>query len=65
MVSRLLTSCTFLSDYDRIFSKYLHSYPSQEIMNQSLSLHDLHRIDIPLLAVQPSDDPLHMVCNRC
>ena len=61
LINRLLTSCTFMSDYDRLFAKALHSYVSVEDMNGFVSMHDLHRIDVPLLAVQPSDDPLHMV----
>ncbi len=63
LLSRLLTSCTFISDYDRLFAKHLHGYPSLEEMNRTLSMHELGKIDVPLLAIQPSDDPLHMVCS--
>lgn len=63
VINRLLSACTFVSDYDRLFSKTLHGYVSQEDMNRVLSMHEVDCIKYPLLAVQPADDPLHAVSD--
>jgi predicted alpha/beta-fold hydrolase len=53
-------NCHFLSDYDRIAATSLHDFKTITDYNKTLSIHSTTAIDIPLLAVQPADDPLHL-----
>ena len=59
MVTKLL-NCHFLSDYDRIAATNLYGFNSQTDYFKTVSTHSTIGIDIPLLALQPFDDPLHL-----
>jgi len=58
-VSSLLDKAFFISEYDRVTCSALYGLPSLEQMQQSLSTVDLDGI-VPLLILQPADDPLHI-----
>jgi len=59
IINKLL-SCHFLSDYDRIAATHLHNFNTFNEYNKTLSVHSTAGISVPLLAVQPLDDPLHL-----
>lgn len=60
-VSRILSRCVYLSHYDQHAALHLHGYKSEESLQHALSMFEVHNIDVPLLALQPQDDPLHLV----
>lgn len=59
VVNKIL-SCHFLSDYDRIAAVHLHNFKTLTDYNKTLSIHSTAGIEVPLLTVQPFDDPLHL-----
>lgn len=63
LVQRLLRRATFLSDYDELCGRHLHKFASQSALQEALSMFQSRHIDVPLLAMQPSDDPLHAVLS--
>jgi len=62
LVQQLLSKATFLSDYDELCGRFLHKFSSQSQLQDALSMFQCAHIDVPLLAIQPEDDPLHAVC---
>jgi len=63
LVQQLLRKATFLSDYDELCGRLLHKFSSQSQLQDALSMFQCAHIDVPLLAIQPEDDPLHAVCS--
>lgn len=59
----LLSKCYLLSQYDEYFGLTVHGYSSMHHLQESLSMRNFQEIHIPYLAIQPRDDPLHMVRN--
>eukprot|EP01040_Poterioochromonas_malhamensis_P013271 gene13271-14576_t len=55
-----LTRCLLLSHYDEHVGLTLHGYSSLDHLQDSLSMFNFEDISVPLLAIQPADDPLHM-----
>ena len=61
LVKKLLRKATFLSDYDELCGRHLHKFSSQRQLQDALSMFQCRHIDVPMLAMQPLDDPLHAV----
>ena len=60
-----LSSLHTLSDLDSFASTELYGFQSQEEYEKAcpdMGPEFLKKINIPYLAIQPKDDPLHMVC---
>ena len=58
--SQLLAPCYLLSHYDAVAGRVFHGYQSEEHLNDCLSMADFSSLGLPLLALQPRDDPLHL-----
>jgi predicted alpha/beta-fold hydrolase len=61
LISQLLSKCFFVSHYDEVVGLSLHKYQSPDHLHEAVSMTSFKDIDVPLLAMQPLDDPLHMV----
>lgn len=61
LVKTLLEKAIFLSDYDELCGRHLHKFSSQEQLQEALSMFQCRHINVPMLAIQPLDDPLHAV----
>lgn len=61
LVKSLLEKAIFLSDYDELCGRHLHKFSSQEQLQEALSMFQCRHINVPMLAIQPLDDPLHAV----
>lgn len=60
-MSKLL-SCKFTSEYDSLAWRHLYGFETEKEYYTALSSSFIDkRLDIPFLAVQPRDDPLHSV----
>ncbi len=61
-VEALLSRCHRMRDCDDIAPKFLHGYSSMEEVAEAMSLRThMELVDVPLLAVQSTDDPLQAV----
>ena len=61
LVKTLLQKAVFLSDYDELCGRHLHKFSSQDQLQEALSMFQCRHINVPMLAIQPLDDPLHAV----
>ena len=61
LVKTLLEKAIFLSDYDELCGRHLHKFSSQDQLQEALSMFQCRHINVPMLAIQPLDDPLHAV----
>lgn len=58
------SKCYFISHYDSIAGRLIHGYENEEDLRMALSMQQLQRINVPMIALQAVDDPLHSVRNK-
>jgi hypothetical protein len=58
------SKCYFMSHYDAIAGRLIHGYENDEELRIALSMQQLQRINVPMIALQAEDDPLHAVSER-
>jgi predicted alpha/beta-fold hydrolase len=63
-VSRSLAKCHFLSDYDEIAVPRFHGYENEDDLSAAMSMNHFSDMKIPLMGLQPRDDPLHQVNSK-
>jgi predicted alpha/beta-fold hydrolase len=60
-VSRELAKVHLLSQYDEIVGRRIHRYRSVDDLADAMSMNHFSKMKVPVLALQPRDDPLHSV----